>query len=35
MGWEEEGKRYKQLLNYFKEKRRYWRLKEEAFGRTL
>jgi hypothetical protein len=29
------GRRSKQLLNNLKEKRRYWKLKEEALGRTL
>jgi hypothetical protein len=28
------GRRYKQLLNDLKEKRRYWELKEEALYRT-
>jgi hypothetical protein len=27
--------RCKQLLNDFEERRRYWKLKEEALGRTL
>jgi hypothetical protein len=29
------GRRSKQLLDDFKEKRRYWKLKEEALDRTL
>jgi hypothetical protein len=29
------GRRRKQLLDYLKEKRRYWKLKEEALDRTL
>jgi hypothetical protein len=29
------GRRRKQLLNDLKEKRRYWKLKEEALDRTL
>jgi hypothetical protein len=29
------GRRRKQLLEYLKEKRRYWKLKEEALDRTL
>jgi hypothetical protein len=29
------GRRRKQLLDDFKEKRRYWKLKEEALDRTL
>jgi len=29
------GRRSKQLLNYLKEKKRYWKLKEEAPARTL
>jgi hypothetical protein len=29
------GRRCKQLLNYSKEKKRYWKLKEEALDRTL
>jgi hypothetical protein len=29
------GRRRKQLLNYLKEKRRYWKLKKEALDRTL
>jgi hypothetical protein len=29
------GKRRKQLLDDLKEKRRYWKLKEEALDRTL
>jgi hypothetical protein len=29
------GRRCKQLLDYLKEKRRYWKLKEEALYRTL
>jgi hypothetical protein len=29
------GRRCKQLLDDFKEKRRYWKLKEEALDRTL
>jgi hypothetical protein len=30
-----QGRRSKQLLNDLKEKRRYWKLKEEAPDRTL
>jgi hypothetical protein len=30
-----QGRRHKQLLNDLKEKRRYWKLKEEALDRTL
>jgi hypothetical protein len=29
------GRRWKQLLDDHKEKRRYWKLKEEALDRTL
>jgi hypothetical protein len=29
------GRRHKQLLDDLKEKRRYWKLKEEALDRTL
>jgi hypothetical protein len=29
------GRRIKQLPDYFKEKRRYWKLKEEAVVRSL
>jgi hypothetical protein len=29
------GRRRKQLLDYLKENRRYWKLKEEATDRTL
>jgi hypothetical protein len=29
------GRRRKRLLDYLKEKRRYWKLKEEALDRTL
>jgi hypothetical protein len=29
------GRRHKQLLDYLKEKRRYWKLKDEALDRTL
>jgi hypothetical protein len=29
------GRRRKYLLDYLKEKRRYWKLKEEALDRTL
>jgi hypothetical protein len=29
------GRRRKQVLDYIKEKRRYWKLKEEALDRTL
>jgi hypothetical protein len=29
------GRRRKQLLDYVKEKKRYWKLKEEALDRTL
>jgi hypothetical protein len=29
------GRRRKQLLEYLKEKRRYWKLKEEALDRPL
>jgi hypothetical protein len=29
------GRRRKQLLDYLKEKRIYWKLKEEALDRTL
>jgi hypothetical protein len=29
------GKRRKQLLDDFKEKRRYWKFKEEALDRTM
>jgi hypothetical protein len=29
------GRRHKQLLDYLKEKRRYWKLKEEALDDTL
>jgi hypothetical protein len=29
------GRRCKQLLDDFKEKRRYWKMKEEALDRTL
>jgi hypothetical protein len=29
------GRRRKQLLDDFKEKKRYWKLKEEALDRTL
>jgi hypothetical protein len=29
------GRRRKQLLDYLKEKRRYWKLKEETLDRTL
>jgi hypothetical protein len=32
---ERRGRRRKQLLGNFKEKRRYWKLKEEALDRTL
>jgi hypothetical protein len=32
---ERRGIRRKQLLNDLKEKRRYWKLKEEALDRTL
>ena len=31
---ERRGRRRKQLLKNFKEKRRYWKLKEEALDRT-
>jgi hypothetical protein len=38
-GWTEvtgrRVRRRKQLLDYLKEKRRYWKLKEEALDRTL
>jgi hypothetical protein len=30
-----QGRRYKQLLDDLKEKRRYWKLKEEALDHTL
>jgi hypothetical protein len=30
-----QGRRHKQLLDDLKEKRRYWKLKEEALDRTL
>jgi hypothetical protein len=30
-----QGRRRKQLLDNLKEKRRYWKLKEEALDRTL
>jgi hypothetical protein len=29
------GRRRKQLLDYLKDKRRYWKLKEEALDRTV
>jgi hypothetical protein len=30
-----QGRRHKQLLDDLKEKRKYWKLKEEALDRTL
>jgi hypothetical protein len=34
-GTERRGRRFKQLLDNFKEERRYWKLREEALDRTL